>query len=290
MAQRSVSEILDRLPGMRGGRGVRLLADGPTNVTWLVEADGQRHVLRLDKAEAHALGLDRANERAVCDAVAAAGLTPAYTHCDVAGGVWLRPYVAGRCLDRDALHDPAVLTRLARLLQRLHRLPPLGRRFDPAAAARRYADQLGATAAGRAADSLADRVGGIHAAAGQGRDPAALCHNDLVAENILETADRGLLLIDWEYAAVGDPFFDLAVVVRHHGLPDALAEQFLAAYLDGAVDDRARERLALQCDLYAGLLELWQLRIGPAGSRAAGDPSTSALKSARRTTDTDPDD
>jgi len=268
MAQRSISKILDRLPGTRGGHVVRLLADGPTNVTWLVKANGQRHVLRLDKAEARALGLNRENERAVCDVAAAAGLTPAYTHCDLAGGIWLRPYVAGRCLDRDALHEPAVLTGLAGLLQRLHRLPPLGHRFDPAAAARRYAHQLGTTAA----DSLAERVGRIHAAAGQDSQPGALCHNDLVAENILETADRGLLLIDWEYAAVGDPYFDLAVVVRHHALPDALAEHFLAAYLDGAVSDQARERLALQCELYGCLLDLWQLRVGPAGSGAAGEP------------------
>ena len=24
------------------------------------------------------------------------------------------------------------------------------------------------------------------------------------------------MLIDWEYAGIGDPFFDLAVVVQHH--------------------------------------------------------------------------
>jgi len=268
MAQRGISEILHRLPGMQSARVVRLLADGPTNITCLIEADGQRQVLRLDKPEARALGLDRENERAVCDTIAAAGLTLAYTHCDVAGGVWLRPYVAGRCLDREALHDSAVLARLARLLQRLHRLPPVGRRFDPAAAARRYADQLGTPAAGR----LADRVGRMQVAAEQGRDPAALCHNDLVAENILETADQRMLLIDWEYAAIGDPFFELAVVVRHHDLPDSLAEHFLAAYLDGAVTDQARERLVLQGDLYTCLLDLWQLRVGPAGSVAAGNP------------------
>jgi thiamine kinase len=37
--------------------------------------------------------------------------------------------------------------------------------------------------------------------------PAVICHHDLVPENIILTAN-GLILLDWEYAAMGHPALD----------------------------------------------------------------------------------
>lgn len=250
--------LLATLPGMAGGRVMRRLADGPTNASYLVEHAGERFVLRLDKAETRALGLDRHNERTVCAAVAAAGLGPAYRHFDPAAGVCLRPFVTGRCLQRADLADLAVLRRLAAALRRLHGLEAVGAAFTPLAAARRYAEQLGTPAAA----ALADRAAEWHT--GLSRDAAhfALCHNDLVCENVLLTQSQGLLLIDWEYAGIGDPYFDLAVVVRHHDLGRELTEHFLEAYLQRPPANREIERLSRQCAFYGCLLELWNLRVG----------------------------
>ena len=52
----------------------------------------------------------------------------------------------------------------------------------------------------------------------------ALCHNDLVHSNIID--GDPVRLIDWEYSAVGDPYFDLAIVVRHHQLKADRVEIF----------------------------------------------------------------
>jgi thiamine kinase len=259
MQEPSVKDLLSRLPGLSGACLIERLADGPTNASYLVERAGERFVLRLDKPEALRLGLDRANERLVCEAVAAAGLTPPYQYFSGVEGVSLRPFIAGRSLCRDDLLEPRTLRRLADVLRRLHQQPPVGAAFDPAGAVRRYSAQLD-TPQGAA---LAERAGRLLAEIGRFTVPPALCHNDLVAENILQTANGGLLLIDWEYAALGDPFFDLAVVVRHHELDDALARQLLSAYLEGAVDQQAHLHLALQCDFYSCLLALWNLRVGP---------------------------
>jgi thiamine kinase-like enzyme len=89
--------------------------------------------------------------------------------------------------------------------------------------------------------------------------PQALCHNDLVCQNVLE--GDGLALIDWEYAGMGDPFFDLAIVVQHHELEENLARHFLAAYLQHQPDEKELERLAKQRRFYKALLNLWNLRI-----------------------------
>ena len=39
----------------------------------------------------------------------------------------------------------------------------------------------------------------------------ALCHNDLLPANILDDNER-IWIVDWEYAGMGNPLFDLAGV------------------------------------------------------------------------------
>ena len=46
------------------------------------------------------------------------------------------------------------------------------------------------------------------------------CHNDLLNANFLEDGER-LWIVDWEYAGMGDRFFDLANFAINHELDDA---------------------------------------------------------------------
>jgi thiamine kinase-like enzyme len=112
------------------------------------------------------------------------------------------------------------------------------------------------------AAALADRAAELHAGLAGDTATSALCHNDLVCENVVLAQGQGMLLIDWEYAGIGDPYFDLAVVVRHHELGEALAEYFHEAYLQREATERETGRLSRQCAFYACLLELWNLRVG----------------------------
>jgi thiamine kinase-like enzyme len=156
------------------------------------------------------------------------------------------------------LREGRTLDELAAALRRLHALPVVGRRFDPCAAARRYASHLGTTAAADLAHRAATLIDPVPPPTATG----ALCHNDLVAENVLRTPERGLVLIDWEYSGIGDPYFDLAVVIRHHGLGDAPEGHLLACYLQREPREAERRHLRRQCDFYGVLLDLWNLRVG----------------------------
>ena len=151
------------------------------------------------------------------------------------------------------LARPGKLERLAGLLRKLHGVAPFGAAFDPLAAARRYAAQLG----NEQSRSILHRCEKLMRAISTGPVGQALCHNDLVCRNVLE--GKRLMLIDWEYAGAGDPFFDLAVVVRHHGLDLESAQGFLGAYLGRSASARETELLTLQCGFYQCLLELWEL-------------------------------
>lgn len=257
---RAVNEALAAIPGMAAARVRARLSDGPTNSSYHVAKDGEDFVLRVDKPEAAALGLNRANEMQVCKAVAAAGLAPEPVYFDHAAGVFMRRFLPGRSWLEPDLARPGNLARLAVRLQSLHSLAPVGVEFDPLAAVRRYTGNLNTEQArviSRRAERLMRRIN-------LSPPDRRLCHNDLVCQNVLETGEQGsrrLMLIDWEYSAVGDPYFDLAVVVRHHGLDRKLAIDFLQTYLDGPATTDAVSRLERQCDFYACLLELWRLRV-----------------------------
>ncbi len=157
-------------------------------------------------------------------------------------------YVEGTVWSRDYLADDAHLEQLAIALRRLHDLPLTGRHFDAVGAARDYVQQIANADEGKVRECLS--------AIETAPPPAnrCLCHNDLVAENIITTPE--VRFLDWEYACDNDPLFDLAVVVAHHGLSDRQARVLLDAYFDGD-GSSWREQLATQMRLYDALHWLW---------------------------------
>jgi thiamine kinase-like enzyme len=56
------------------------------------------------------------------------------------------------------------------------------------------------------------------------------CHNDLLNENFL--FDGRLRILDWEYAGMGDPFFDLANFSVNHDFADEHDRLLLAWYFE----------------------------------------------------------
>ena len=58
------------------------------------------------------------------------------------------------------------------------------------------------------------------------------CHNDLLNANFIDDGHR-IRIVDWEYAGMGDPFFDLGNFSVNHGLTPDEDRVLLEAY-DGA--------------------------------------------------------
>ena len=79
---------------------------------------------------------------------------------------------------------------------------------------------------GRTADRIAQRRGSFE---------ACPCHNDLLAANFIHGGER-LWLVDWEYAGMGDPAFDLANFAVNNGLDEAGDDELLGAYGGGDPD------------------------------------------------------
>jgi thiamine kinase-like enzyme len=71
------------------------------------------------------------------------------------------------------------------------------------------------------------------------------------------------VLIDWEYAAAGEPLFDLAAVTRQHRLPKRAARYFLAAYF-GAASAVPWEQMTAWEEVYERIVTSWMQRLARA--------------------------
>lgn len=92
-------------------------------------------------------------------------------------------------------------------------------------------------------------------------DPAPLvfCHNDLVKENCLFDQQQAWL-IDWEFAQLNNPWFDLASVILYFELDKHQANSFLSDYFSNQefnVESRIC-LIAMLCVLWCDLL--WQVK------------------------------
>ena len=69
------------------------------------------------------------------------------------------------------------------------------------------------------------------------------CHNDLLNANFIDDGSR-IRIVDWEYAGMGDPFFDLGNFSINHELSGDEDEALLTAY-EGAARPERLARLQL---------------------------------------------
>ena len=214
----------------QGPIAVESIPGGITNYNYRVHAAGRTYVARLC-VEKTLLGIDRRNEVVCQRAAHACGVAPEIVHHE--DGVLVSTHLDARTLDSAAVRDPSFIDRLAALLRQLHdgwdRLTGEILYFSAFQTVRTYARtalELKAPLPDDIDDLLED-------ARRQARRLApfvpVLCHNDLLAANILDDGRR-VWLVDWEYAGVGHPLFDLAGASANSRFPEALEHDLLAAY------------------------------------------------------------
>lgn len=154
-------------------------------------------------------------------------------------------FINGKPVPPLEMGQPENLRRVAQLLQRIHALPPIAATFSPFRIVETYevtARRLGVNTFPENYAWLRARLNDVETAFLHEPFTPRLCHNDLLNENFLD--DGALRLIDWEYAGMGDVFFDLANFAVNHGLNDEQDALLLEAYFASATPrHRARHKL-----------------------------------------------
>jgi thiamine kinase len=227
---------------------VTRIKDGLTNDSYRVTGASTPVVVRISNADDRALFIDRHSEAVVLKLVEQAGIGAPVFHNAPDKHVLITAEIPGRNPARMEMREPHNILRVAALLRRLHAL-----------VAPNEVQTM----------KLENTLHGYWALLGQWRDHATaleiaresdqqllrrLCHNDVHHMNLIDD-DVRLWLLDWEYAGVGDPYFDLASVCCYHGFDEARQQSLLAAYAPTESVDTAR--LMRMCWLFDYIKELW---------------------------------
>jgi len=207
-----------------------VLGGGLSNRSYKVSLEGAVLVVKLRRTEAD-FALDLGAEAELARSVAAAGLGPEVVGFDAELGALVTRHMNGVAWTRPAARKPRNIARIAERLQALHGLVVPCRSFEPQRYASRYIETL--SSAGRLRAPDLDLAAELLEAARRyelSYRPTVLCHNDLVAENILD--DGALTLIDFEYAVCAQPIVDLASLAAMNDFGAAERRQLLEAYFE----------------------------------------------------------
>jgi thiamine kinase-like enzyme len=219
------------------------LGGGITNHNFKVSFDDEAVVLRVAGKDTDLLGIDRRVEEAASRMAASIGVGPEVVAFVEPEGFLVTRFIEGEPVPIERLREPPNLGRVAAALRAIHSAPPIPGRFD----AHRVAEAYRETAERHGvrlpedhdwAKGVADRI-----EAARGPQAEVPCHNDLLNANFIDDGLH-LRIVDWEYAGMGDCFFDLANFSVNHELTEDQDRALLEAYFGEATDtDLASLRL-----------------------------------------------
>jgi thiamine kinase-like enzyme len=243
-----LTAALQRVPET-AGRELTLtaLSGGITNRNYLITADGmtERYVIRLAGNDTHLLGISREVEHAATVAAAGVGIGPEVTAFIRPEGYLVTRFIVGEPVSLEQVHQPATLRGVADSIRRIHGGPAIPGLFVPLRIVEAYlALALERGVSRPTAWDEAHEVGRrIERALLDAPIEPRPCHNDLLNANFIDDGDR-IRIVDWEYAGMGDPFFDLGNFSVNHDLTPDEDAVLLEAY-EGEVRAPRLARLAL---------------------------------------------
>jgi thiamine kinase-like enzyme len=268
----AIERILTRVLGAAAGGAalsgatVTPLPGGITNRNYRVDAGGAVYVVRIGGENTALLGIDREREHA-CSAIAARlGVGAEVLGFLPDERALVTRFIAGQPVTGEDAARPGTLRRIVAAIRRYHQGPPFPGSFSPFAAVRDYAALAARHGVTFPPESAPARevLDQIESALGKLAKPVP-CHNDLLAANFLDDG-AAIRILDWEYAAMGDPFFDLGNLAANLELKPEACGELLRLYSGGArpraLARRHRRRLASgKREGYWGLLQLGIARL-----------------------------
>jgi thiamine kinase-like enzyme len=228
-----LTEVVARLSALLGPRegGVRPLDGGITNRNFLVHFGGDDYVVRLPGKDTNLLGIDREAERLATKQASELGIGPKVAAMLEDPPCLVTCFVEGEVMASEGLRDRTA--DVGRMLRAMHESGlTLPTDFQVQDLVREYAD-VARSRGGEtppAYDDALETAGEIVKAVGDHPEHQPRPnHNDLLAANFIDTGE-GIVIVDWEYAGMGDPFFDLGNFSVNNELDDTDQERLLEAY------------------------------------------------------------
>ena len=230
----------------------RPIMGGLSHHIWVVNCGSRSYVLRVLDPAVSAAGLGTSPELEIANTLRAAESGVGARVFEVLPEVpaLVLEYLPGRTLSAEDVRRPATLQRVAQACQRLH----AGPRFDNDFSIVDKMDELLELCRRhelRTPEGYADRVAEvrrIQAVLDADPLPSVPCHNDLLAENFIDSGGV-IRIVDYQLAGNNDPAFELGDIAAESDFdPDrtaALATAYFGAEATPALLARVRLNLIL---------------------------------------------
>lgn len=249
----TLEQALARVPFFANVEGLKTaqLTGGITNHNYKVEADGKEYVLRITGADTGLLGINRDVEYAANQAAGKLGVAPEVVYFIEPEGYLVTRFIDGKRIPPEEITRPENIRRVARKLRVFHKNGPqlkgefnVFRRIEMLSdVSRRYNSNFPFDF-----DWIRQKAQETEQALLKDPYTPTPCHDDLLNLNFLDEEVPGeigeMRLLDWEYAGMGDIFFDLGNFCHHHRLNDEMMRLLLQEYF-GEVTDKNFARLKL---------------------------------------------
>jgi thiamine kinase-like enzyme len=224
---------------------VSSLSGGLTNENYLVEAAGERYVMRIPGTSTELLAIDRVNEVYNARAAASTGIGPAVLEHIPQLNVMVMEFIPGPTMSAQTLQSERMARRMAESFTRLHAAPRFLKDFDMFRLIETYlriVEEHGV----RIPSDYRQRLpvlAEIERAVQVGALPRVSCHNDLLCENFIDDGHT-LRIVDYELSGNCDPCFDLGNTAQEASFDDALRAVLCEAYF-GRLDRQQLARMNL---------------------------------------------
>ncbi len=255
--QDDIAGIAAGIPALAGWKGEAVRLGGLTNRVYRLGP----HILRVP-GEGTEEYIDRAREAVMAGAAAEAGVAPGLIWADPARGLMVTEFVAGATLTPDLFRErEGVVARAAVALRRLHGSgAQFPFRFELFAMIDDYLRLLSGkdVALPEGYHDVVAEAGSVRAALAAHPVAPVACHCDPLCENFLDDGMR-VWIVDWEYAGMNDPMWDLGDLSVEGQFGEAQEEALLGTYFGGEARPFDRGRMVIykaMCDL---LWTLWGL-------------------------------
>jgi thiamine kinase-like enzyme len=253
MSDLAIDKAIAKVPFLAESKNIKKipLSGGITNLNFKIEADGKAYVIRLAGANTGQLGIKRDVEYVANKAAGELGIAPEVVYFIEPEGYIVTRFINGKRVMPEEIVKPHNLTRVARKIRLFHRHgPELKGEFNVF----RRVEMLATTSKANNCkfpsdwDWIMQKMREVRTALDKDPYLPTPCHDDLLNLNWLDEDVPGeigeLRLLDWEYAGMGDIFFDLGNFAHHHRLSDDQVRFFLQEYF-GEVTPKHFARLKL---------------------------------------------
>ena len=242
-----ITPILQRIHQFESARSpeIKELTGGITNKNYKITVDGESFVLRMGGNETKYLGIDRKIEYDCSLLASQIGIAPEPIAFLEPEGYIVARFISGKGISAEEIGTEENIKRVLESMKAYHSLDFFPGSFSPFRVAEEYAKTASSFNV-----KLPDKmdwylIKSREIENAMYREALILrpCHNDLLNLNFIDNGIR-IHILDWEYAGMGDIFFDLGNFAVQHEFNNEQDEILLRAYF-GEVTDSQRAHLKL---------------------------------------------